>query len=461
MGTGYGACVSEVLPQPEKCATPEDEDCDGATPPCLTGPYVWSKGFGGPQTQDVTGVALDASGNIVVAGYFLGSVDFGGGPLVSAGSNDLFVAKLDPNGNHLWSKRFGAAGIDNAFGVAVAPNGDIVVTGVFQATVDFGGGPLTSPVASSAFAFKLDAGGNHIWSKSFGGGTQNDMGRAVAIDGAGNIVLVADLVGTMDFGGGSLVCAGGTDVAVAKLTSAGAHIWSQRFGDVDYQHAFGLGLDATGNVLLAGRLTGSMTFGGPVLTSAGSGDVFVAKLDPAGAHIYSKRFGDGVEQSAQSLAVDGAGNMIVVGLAAGTLDLGGGPLSAMGTQDIFVGKLDPSGAHVWSKRFGSAGSTCTIADVAVDGAGSLVITGEFFGSLNLGGGPLPGTSAMFVGKLDPSGTHVWSKSFGNSSAPNPRSVAAESGGGSVIGGAFGTTIDFGGGTLSPNGYDIFVLKLGP
>jgi len=106
--------------------------------------YDWGRSFGGVGDQDGGGIAVDASGNVVIAGSFWNTVDFGGGPLVSAGDWDVFVARLDAAGNHLWSRRFGDAGGQSLRAMSTDALGNIYLTGIFFGTIDFGGGPITS-----------------------------------------------------------------------------------------------------------------------------------------------------------------------------------------------------------------------------------------------------------------------------------------------------------------------------
>jgi len=141
--------------------------------------HIWSKRFGGTLGDFGNSVATDTSGNVLVTGAFYGTVDFGGGNLTSVFRN-IFLAKYAPNGNHLWSKRFGDGGGEDGTGVTTDTSGNVLVTGNFDSTVDFGGGNLTSAGGSNdIFLAKFDANGNHLWSKCFGG-TNIDNLRSVS-----------------------------------------------------------------------------------------------------------------------------------------------------------------------------------------------------------------------------------------------------------------------------------------
>jgi hypothetical protein len=153
---------------------------------------------------------------VVATGWYYGSVDFGGGSLKTAGDSEIFLAKFDTNGNHLWSKGFGGMyGDEDKKSVACDGSGNVIVTGYYFGTVDFGGGPLTSAGVSDIYLAKFDADGNHLWSKRFGDATCQG-GHSVACDGSGNIVATGLLGGTVDFGGGPLTSSG-SDVFLVKF----------------------------------------------------------------------------------------------------------------------------------------------------------------------------------------------------------------------------------------------------
>jgi hypothetical protein len=307
------------------------------------GDHLWSHSFGDSSQQFMTDVAIDASGNVAITGWLNGSVDFGGGPLSSTSSfdSDAFVAKFDVNGTHEWSRRFGDADAQYGYGVAFDAQGNVVVTGEMAGSADFGGGPLTSAGAQDVFVAKFDAAGNPLWSRRFGDeGWQ--FGDAVAIDSAGNIVVTGAFYGNIDFGSGSLESTGGDDVYLAKFAPDGASLWSRSFGDSLTEDPFDVAVDPAGNISITGNFQGQMDFGSGLLSSAGSWDVYVAKFSPGGAHLWSTRFGDSDTQYALCIAASLLGDIAVGGWFKGSVDFGGGPLTSAGGSDAFVAKLaDP------------------------------------------------------------------------------------------------------------------------
>jgi hypothetical protein len=303
------------------------------------------------------------------------SIDFGGGALTSAGYADIYVAKLDADGNHLWSNSFGTTQAEYGFCVTADSHDNVVMSGYFDNSVDFGGGVLTSAGGDEVFVVKFDPAGNHLWSKRFGDASAQHN-QYVSVDRWDNVLLTGQFYGTIDFGGGALTSAGNNDIYVAKFDAAGNHIWSQGWGDAAKQYGHCITTDGSGNVFLVGEFQGSVDFGGGALASGGDYDAFVAMFDAGGSHIWSRGFGDATHQRAVSAAVDGAGNVVIIGDFQGVIDPGGGVLTSAGSDDVFTAKYDAAGNHLWSRRSGDASSQIGEC-VAIDNSASIFATGFF------------------------------------------------------------------------------------
>ncbi len=419
--------------------------------------HLWSQSFGSTGSDHGEGVAIDASGNVLVTGSFTGTVDFGGGGLVGAGGTDIFLARYSATGVYQWSWRFGGTGSDAGTSVAVDASGNVFVTGSFTGTVDFGGGGLVSAGGTDIFLAKYDADGTYQWSQRFGG-TSTDVGYSVAADGAGNVFLTGFFNGTVDFGGGGLVSAGGNDIFLAKYDSNGVHQWSQRFGGAGGDFSTSIAVDGSGDVFMTGYFPGTVDFGGGGLVSAGGVDVFLAKYDASGVHQWSQRFGGVNNDPGYAVAVDDAGNVMVTGYFGGSVDFGGGNLVSAGSGDVFVAKYDGSGTHQWSKRLGGTGSDTAYA-IASDAAGNVFVTGSFSGTADFGGTPLvsAGGIDVFVAMYDANGVHRWSRGMGGIDVDYGRAIAATASGHAMVTGYFIGTVNFGGADLASAGMDdIFV-----
>lgn len=367
----------------------------------------------------------------------------------------------------LWSRRYGDNALQQTTGLAVDPTGAAVITGFYQGTLDFGGGPLPSSGTSDVFIAKLDAAGQQVWSRR-AGGAGDDRAWAVATDPAGNIVVTGSFSDTIDFGGGPLVSSGSWDVFVVKFDAAGHHLWSKRFGDSAQQEGHSVAIDASGNVVIAGMFWGTIDFGDGPMASTGSDDMFVAKLDADGNHVWSKRFGvpagqygSVTGQDATSVAVSGSGDVLVTGECAGPIDFGGGLLEPIGEVDTCLFALDSTGQHRWSKRWGAGNAYQGGASVKVDPTGDVLVTGYCAGPTDMGTGVLPcGGMDVFLGKLTSTGVPIFARRFGSAANAYPSSVATDGSGNILLTGYYEEPIDFGNGPLAHVGdRNTFIVKL--
>ncbi|HEU4365582.1 MAG TPA: SBBP repeat-containing protein [Candidatus Krumholzibacteria bacterium] len=429
-----------------------------AAPPA----HFWSQGFGDMGFDQGTSVAVDPAGNVYVTGLFSGTVDFGRDILTSAGLDDIFVAKYASSGIAQWAKNFGGTGGDHGYGIALDAAGNIFVTGIFNDTVDFGGGPLVADNQTDIFLVKFDADGNHVWSQRFGD-FGPDYGNAVAVDAAGNVIVCGLFQNTVDFGGGPLISAGSYDIFVAKYDTNGLHQWSKRFGNTGPDSGTAVAADAAGNVFITGAFEGTVDFGGGNLVNPGGGaDLVLAKYDENGAHVWSQAFGAVGTQLGRALTTDAAGNAILAGFFQGSVNFGGGPLVAS-SVDIVLAKYAVNGAHIWSKKLGDVASDDAFG-VTTDAASNILLTGFFTGTVDFGGGGITSTSGsvdLFLAKYDANGSHVWSAGYGGAGGEVGLAVAVDGPGNPVITGYFEPPASFGGDVLSGGGFfDMLLAKYG-
>jgi hypothetical protein len=460
---GVCACVIGYL----NCNNNWSDGCEKELDP----KSLWSKGFGGSNSDRGVSLSLDSTGNIYLTGYFDSpTIDIGGNTLANLGKYDIFLTKFNNNGDCLWAKRFGGDDTDWAFSVANR-SGDIYLTGYFQSsTIDFGGGALTNAGSYDIFLAKFDSNGNHKWSKRFGG-SGGDVGNSVSVDISGNVYVIGYFESsTIDFGGGALTNAGNQDVFLAKFDSNGNHLWSKKFGGSSGDIGYSVSVDSSGNVYITGWFYSStIDFGGGALTNsyASYTDIFLAKFDSNGNHLWSKKFGGSVDDYGRSVSVDSSGNVYITGyFKSSTIDFGGGALNKTSWSDIFLAKFDSNGNHLWSKSFGGSGNYNFGYSVSVDSSGNVYITGGFGSSnIDFGGGALTnaGSYDIFLAKFDSNGNHKWSKRFGGSGSDEGYSIFIDSLGNVYSTGYFyGSNIDFGGCPLSSAGNtDIYLIKYAP
>lgn len=366
------------------------------------GSPLWSRSFGDTSPQILTSVAPLGSGGLVIAGSFAGSIEFGASTLTATSPLDLFVAAMSSTGAVTWATSPSGGGVESVGNIAVDSANAIIIVGSFQGDVSFGGQGLTGAGGNDIFVAKLGPSGDHVWSKAFGdAGSQ--VARSVAVAEDDSMIVVGHFAGTLDFGGGPLVSMGELDTFMVKLDSNGSHLWSRRVGESDLTNVAQTALDPSGNVFVTGSFNGTIALDGVTLVAAGGQDVFVAKFDPLGSLLWAKAFGNFNDQAGRAVATDSRGNVVFCGGASGSIDFGGGPLASQGGEDAFVAKLAADGTHLWSHLFGGSAAEQRCQGVLVESDDGVVIAGYFDGTMSLGRDALQSVAGIdiFVATLTP------------------------------------------------------------
>jgi hypothetical protein len=413
--------------------TPPGIDCAVAkyTP---AGELVWARhvsGTSGLSANTVVtphGIAVDASNNVVVVGYFglagsmtRASADFDPGPgslvLTNTGGWDPFIAKFDAGGGVLWARTFGSvtnsAADERAWDAALDSQGNVYVAGCFQGRYDLDASAASSNVVTSAgekdvFLVKYSAGGDFVWgfALSDAGDSATSLKEAsVVLAADGSVVLMSHFNGSMDLDPGTgvstVASAGGSDLFLASYTSAGGFVRGARVGGTQSETAppgtMRAGPD--GNVYYTGRFRGIVDInpGAGIFAVTNTGvpaadDLFVSSL----ASDLSFRWGfavasDGGLDGGHRVAFDSRTNLYVTGWFSGTTDFDGGTGTATlvsvntnSASDCFLAKYTPAGGFLWARGFGgvtaNADDLSIPAGLAVDAADAAYLTGQYYGT---------------------------------------------------------------------------------
>jgi len=347
-------------------------------------------------------VASDSAGNSYMAGSFSGTVDFDPASnrtgdtdiLTSRGVSDAYVAKYAPDNSLIWAIRMG---------------GDLTTS------ADFG---------------------------------PDDTASSLSVDSSGNVYVVGNFKGSSDFGSKTLTTAGDLDAFVVKLNSSGAVQWANRWGGIDDERGQSVGVDGNGNVLaLSTKFRGNGTD--------------ILKFNPSGGVVWSK-YVDASSISNPYLAVDSAGNVVVVGTFSGHVDFDPGPRTnwqwdGAGSSAGYVLSLNSQGNFRWVSVFqGPVNSLSSAADVALDSTGNIVVGGIYRGQVdfNPGRGITRLTSGGFesggayVTKLNSNGGLIWARSLDRdgTSFNGVSGLAIGAGNSIFVTGSFDGTTDFDPGT---------------
>lgn len=405
---------------------------------CPTDTALSAECFGDDfERQDAFGVAVDGTGAAVVTGAFRGALDFGAGVALT-GSVDvesIFVVKLDPQGAPVWATRLGGDQ-GHGYGTSVAfdlSSGDVLVAGQFGGAGAFGAEEVTTIGERDAFVAKLSPEGEVRWVREYGSdaifdeGTETQHGASafaarVAVGADGAVVVTGESDVLLDFGDPGLETGGEGNVFALQLSPEGIPQWSRWFGGQTSGLGEGVAVDPSGNVVVSGLTDGAL----------------VAKISPGGELLWEKVWSASLA-TGDAVTTDAAGNVIVVGSFLDTLDLGSPSLTSAGSFDLFVAKLAPDGGLLWANAFGSADLDAA-QDVTVDAADNVLLTGYFRGSgIDFGGGPLAnrGDDDLFAVKLTGDGDPVWSHRYGDGLTQIGRGVAALPQGGALVVGLIG------------------------
>ncbi len=209
-------------------------------------------------------------------------------PLVSAGGNDLFLLKLKANGDVAWAKRWGDMENQLLGSVAVDPSDNIIISGGFAGALDFGpGNNLVSMGEDDIYVAKLQPDGTTSWAKQFGD-DKAQAARGIAVTDLGEVVIAGVFSGVVNFGDGNVMSAGVSDIFVTKLANSGALTWKRVVGSAMAETVNDMAVDSEGNIVITGYYQGSITFGSTMLSNAG--EQFVAKMTSSGADVWAKSF---------------------------------------------------------------------------------------------------------------------------------------------------------------------------
>ncbi|NJE31491.1 hypothetical protein E3E38_10600, partial [Thermococcus sp. 18S1] len=292
------------------------------------GNVKWFKTYGGDKHDSFNDVKIAPDGDIIVVGY---TDSFG------VGDRNVWVLRLDENGNIKWQKTYGGSAKDLANAVAITENGDIIIAGW---TTSFGAGD------HDFWVLRLDTNGNIKWQKTYGG-SANDKAWTVAVAENGDVIVVGS---TWSFG------AGRDDVWVLRLDENGNIKWQKTYGESSSDGADTVAITENGDIIVAGW---TASFG------AGGYDVWILRLDENGNVKWQKAYGGHRWDVASAVAVAENGDIIVVGY---TDSFG------VGDRNVWVLRLDENGNIKWQKTYGGSAKDLANA-VAITENGDIIIAG--------------------------------------------------------------------------------------
>jgi uncharacterized delta-60 repeat protein len=389
------------------------------------GTLAWAKRAGGDDYEVGFGIAALSDNSTVVTGWFSGSATFGEGEpnettLVTAGDNDIFIARYNADGTLAWAKRAGGVSFDSGFGITALSDNSTVVTGDFEYSATFGEGEPNETTLVSAgsdvFIARYNANGTLVWAKR-AGGDDYEVGFGITALSDNSTVVTGDFKGTATFGEGepnetTLVSADFfSDIFIARYNANGTLAWAKRAGGVSFDSGFGITALSDNSTVVTGDFIGTAAFGEgepneTTLVSEGSSiyDIFIARYNADGTLAWAKRAGGVSGDVGYRIAALSDNSTVVTGGFGGSATFGEGEpnettLVSAGSFDIFIARYNADGTLAWAKRAGGyvvdVGSGITaLSD------NSTVVTGYFVDTATFGACEPNETTLVSAGGAD-------------------------------------------------------------
>ena len=393
--------------------------------------YSWMKGFGNTASESISDVAVDASGNIYLTGSFTGSISVDGQSVTSAGNTDFYVAKLSPEGSVLWFKSGGSSAVEEANAIAVDANGNVFVAGMSNDYTSFEGNSYPSLGGKDGFLLKLDTDGNFVFVRTIGC-FNDDNAYDVVVDGSNNVIVTGHFNYALQVSSTSLfqTAKGANDAFLVKFDNAGAFLWTIPYASSAHDYGRRVACDNAGNIYLAGEFKGTINIAGSTLQSPNDMNVYIAKFNPSGEVQWAAQRGASGDDAVKALAVtstgdvylaykqsntnpyiakysasgtsqgtiaysgsgtldmadilcDTNGNIYITGNYSGTIEFGSTASTSSGSGcDFYIIRYDSDGV-INMRIFGNQNNANYIKSIAIDYANNVVAGGGFASSITM------------------------------------------------------------------------------
>jgi hypothetical protein len=458
-------------------------------------PTNWATYYGGSGFDEGNGITTDGSGNSIITGSTSSTnaiATIGAHQTVFSVMYDAFIAKFNTNGLMQWATYYGGSGSEKGSGIATDASGNIIITGETNssnaiATVGVHQQFKGAGSYQDAFIAKFNSSGVRQWATYYGG-SESDYGFGIATDVDGNIIITgmtysSNAIATI--GAHQTIFSGPPyDAFIAKFNTNGVIQWATYYGGSSADRGVGIATDASGNITITGSTYSSNAIAttGAYQTMHGSissllyYDAFVAKFNANGIIQWGTYLGGSDGDYGKGIATDANGNIIVIGetrssnaiatLGAHQTVFGGG--SSSFNNDAFIAKFDSSGVIQWATYYGGSGTDYGNG-ITTDASGNIAITGSTYSSNAIATiGAYKTTISdwdAFIANFNSNGVRQWATYFGGNSGEGAVGITIDISGNTIIIGQTGSTSAIA--TIGAHqtiygfGNDAFIAKFSP
>jgi hypothetical protein len=419
----------------------------------------WDKTFGGSDIDFLKSTQQTSDGGYILSGHSMSPISgdksqINNGPTYTG---DYWIVKLDASGNKLWDKTFGGNNDDRLFALQQTSDGGYILGGHSDSGIS-GDKTQASKGNSDYWVVKLDVNGNKLWDKTLGGNGPDVLTTLQQTAGGG--YMVGGYSSSGIGGDKSQSSINSWDYWILKLDASGNKIWDKTFGGSDSEELRCLKQTSDGGYILGGESNSGIS-GDKSQPNKGSGfttDYWIVKLDPNGNKLWDKTFGgndwDHLYDLQQTL--DGG---YIFGGNSWSGNNGDKTQNSHGLNDYWIVKIDASGNKLWDKAFGGSGYD-ELTSIQQTSNGEYILGGASTSGLN---GDKTQASAggtdFWILKLNTNGNKLWDKSLGGSNNESLSSLRLTSDGGCILGGPSDSGLNGDKTQASKGGQDYWIVKL--
>jgi hypothetical protein len=384
---------------------------------------IWDKTFGGADIDHLYAGTKTSDGGYIFGG---GSGSGVGGdktqPFVG-GNSDIWIVKIDADGNKEWDKSFGSINSDALWSIKQTTDGGYLVGGTTQGTGISGDKSQVGYGSGDYWVIKLDSSGNKLWDKTFGGsGTENL--RALVQTADGGYILggysSSGISGDKSQPNKGSITLTTSDLWIIKINANGNKIWDKTIGGTSQDALADLTLASDGGLIIGGYSQSNIG-GDKTQPSRGLSDYWIVKTDATGNKVWDKTFGGSDNDFITCIRQTATGNFFIGGYS--NSGAGGDKTQpSKGFEDYWFLKLDSLGNKIWDKSFGTS-ATDVIRDFVEVPGGGFLIAGYTAANINGDKSQISnGGADIWILKLDLNGMKVWDHSFGGNNDDWPADI---------------------------------------